>query len=117
MSQQAKSQKRVSIYLTPPVQRVIEQLPEDQSLTHRLAVMSERYELICGQTPPLSPDEHAILAQTLSGTFIDPLLIQHLDQEIADSDEGDPAAIAQFAERVTHMSYADRVAMIESLGR
>lgn len=117
MNQQTKSQKRVSIYLTPPVQRVIDRLPESQSLTQRLAVMSERYELICGQTPPLTPDEHAVLAQTLSGTFIDPLLIQHLDQEIADSDEGDPGAIAQFAERVAHMSYADRVALIESLGR
>lgn len=117
MSQQTKSQKRVSIYLTPPVQRVIEQLSESQSLTQRLAVMAERYELICGQTPPLTTDERAILAQTLSGTFIDALLIQHLDQEIADSDEGDPGAIAQLAERVAHMSYADRVAMIESIGR
>lgn len=108
--------KRPSIYVNPPIQRVRESLRENQSLSARLGEICERYELICKHPPELSDDERNILGNTLSGSVIEPLLIRHLEDELEDSDAGDPSAIRDLAARVRDMSMAERVALIENLG-
>ena len=116
MTDKTRNKRRPSIYLGPPLERVNETLREGQSLSVRLATIAERYELVCSQPPELTDDERHLLGGVLSGTFIEPLLIKHLDSELEDSDAGDPSELRDLAARVRDMSYAERVAMIESLG-
>jgi len=108
--------KRTSIYLSPPLGRVEEALRENQSLSGRMATIAERYALICSQLPYLTEQDRLLLGNTLSGSLVEPLLIKHLDAELEDSDAGDPSALRDLAARVREMSYAQRVALIESLG-
>lgn len=109
-------QKRPSIYLNPPLEKVQASLKEGESLSARLGQISERYALICRDVPELSDTEKNILGNTLSGSLVEPLLIRHLDSEIEDSDAGDESQLRDLAERVRGMSLAERVALIESLG-
>lgn len=60
--------------------------------------------------------ERHILGNTLSGSLVDPMFIEALHYELDDSDAGDPSECRDLAARVRDMSYAERVAMIESLG-
>ncbi|WP_353981676.1 hypothetical protein [Salinicola endophyticus] len=113
---ESRKAKRPSIYLSPPLQSVADAIKEGQSLSQRLATIAERYELICRQVPALTEAERDMLGNTLSGSFVEPLLIKHLDAELEDSDAGDPSALRDLAARVRDMSYAERVAMVESLG-
>lgn len=110
------AKKRTSIYLAPPLTRVEENLAEGRSLSARLATIAERYALICSQAPTLNDQERHLLGNTLSGSLVEPLLIKHLDDELEDSDAGDLSALRDLAARVRAMSYAERVALIESLG-
>lgn len=116
MTDKTRNKKRPSIYLSPPLERVYEALREGQSLSARLATIAERYQLICGQAPALTDAERDLLGNTLSGSLVEPLLIKHLDDELLDSDAGDPSALKDLAARVKDMSYAERVALIESVG-
>ncbi|MCD6006891.1 hypothetical protein [Halomonas sp. IOP_31] len=116
MSDTNRNKKRPSIYLSPPLERVADNLRDGQSLSARLAEIAERYQLACSQAPALADDERQLLGNTLSGSYIEPLLIKHLDAELEDSDAGDPSALRDLAARVRSMSYAQRVALIESLG-
>lgn len=116
MTDKARNKRRPSIYLSPPLERVNEALRDGQSLSARLATIAERYQLVCSQAPDLSDRERHLLGNTLSGSYIEPLLIKHLDAELEDSDAGDPSDLRDLAARVREMSLADRVAMIESLG-
>jgi hypothetical protein len=108
-------QKRPSIYLNPPLEKVQASLREGQSLSARLGQISERYALVCRQVPELSDNERSILGNTLSGSLVEPLLIRHLDAEIEDSDAGDESELRDLAERVRSMSLAERVALVEFL--
>lgn len=116
MTDKTRNKRRPSIYLSPALERINEGLRQGQSLSGRLATIAERYELVCSQQPDLSDNERHLLCSVLSGTFIEPMLIKHLDSEIEDSDTGDIAAQRDFAARVRDMSLSERVAMIESLG-
>lgn len=116
MTDKTRNKKRPSIYLSPPLERVVENLRDGQSLSARLAEIAERYQLACSQAPALTDDERPLLGNTLSGSFVEPLLIKHLDAELEDSDAGDPSALRDLAARVRGMSYAERVAMVEALG-
>ncbi len=116
MTDANRKKKRPSIYLNPPLQAVADQLSDSQSLSARLGTIAERYALVCKAAPSLSPQERDLLANTLSGSFVEPLLIKHLDDEIEDSDAGDASALRDLAARVREMSLAERVALVESLG-
>lgn len=85
-------------------------------VTGRLNQIWDRYALLCAQAPKLTDEECYLLGNTLSGSYIEPLLIKHLDDEIEDSDAGDASALRDLAARVREMSLAERVALIESLG-
>jgi hypothetical protein len=116
MTDKARNKKRPSIYLSPPLEAVLDNLREGQSLSQRLAEIAERYQLACSQVPALTDQERHLLGNTLSGSLVEPLMIKHLDAELEDSDAGDPSALRDLAARVRGMSYAERVALIESLG-
>ncbi|OLO05306.1 hypothetical protein [Salinicola socius] len=108
--------KRPSIYLSPPLQQVADNLRNGQSLSQRLATVAERYRLVCSNVPTLTENERVIVGSTLSGSHVEPLLIKHLDDEIEDSDAGDLTERRDLAARVRDMTLAERVALIESLG-
>ncbi|SDJ88570.1 hypothetical protein [Billgrantia gudaonensis] len=116
MTDKARNKRRPSIYLSPPLAEIADNLPPEKSLSARLATIAERYELACSQPPELTDDERQLLGSTLSGTLLEPLMIKYLDREIEDSNAGDPSELRDLAARVREMSYAERVAMIESLG-
>lgn len=116
MSDKSRNKRRPSIYLSPPLERVVDNLGERHTLSQRLATIAERYELACSQPPDLTEAERQLLSTTLSGSLLEPLLIKHLDAELEDSDAGDDSALRDLAARVREMSLAERVAMIESLG-
>jgi len=116
MTDTARNKKRPSIYLSPPLERVVDNLRRGQSLSARLAEIAERYQLVCSKPPELTDDERQLLGNTLSGSFIEPLLIKHLDAELEDSDAGDTSALRDLAAKIREMSYAERVALIESIG-
>lgn len=117
------AEKRPSIYLNPPLEKVKAALKDGQSLSQRLGQIAERYALACSQIPALSDSDRNILSNVLSGSMIEPLLIKHLDSEIEDAaganvvlDSVDQSALNDLAARVREMSYAERIALIESLG-
>lgn len=116
MADKSRNQKRPSIYMNPPLERVTAARRDGQSLSSRLADIAERYEFLRGPAPDLTEGERHILANTLSGSRVDPLLIKYLDREIEDSDAGDPAECRSLAERVSQMTMAERVAMIDDQG-
>lgn len=112
----SKQTDRPSIYMNPPLEEVRDSLPNGMSFAKRLGQICERYALICKRPPELTESERLLLANTLSGSYIEPLLIRHLDAEIEDSDAGDESELRDLAERVRGMSIAERVALVESLG-
>lgn len=116
MTDKPRNKKRPSIYLSPPLQAVAEQLRDGQTLSARLATIAERYALVCRDVPELNERERHLLGNTLSGSFIEPLLIRHLDAEIEDSDAGDESELRDLAALVRDMTFAQRVALVESLG-
>lgn len=111
-----RNKKRPSIYMNPPLQSVKGSLRGSQSLSQRLGEIVERYQLACSQMPAISDREISILGDALSGSLVEPLLVKHLADELEDSDAGDPSEIHDLAARVRDMSYAQRLALIESLG-
>lgn len=117
MTDKARNKKRPSIYLSPPLEKLADNLRKGQSLSARLAEVAERYQLICSNVPSLSDQERALLGNSLSGSLVEPLLIKHLDAEIEDSDAGDPSALRDLATKVREMSYAERVSLIESFNQ
>jgi len=116
MTDIARNKKRPSIYLNPPLEKVGQALRPGQSLSARLGEIAERYQLVCSQPPALNEQEQLILAQTLNGTLVEPLLIKYLDREIDDSDAGTEAERAALAEKIRSLTLAERVAAIERLG-
>lgn len=116
MTDKTRNKRRPSIYLSPPLERVADQLRKGHSLSARLAEIAERYALVCEEPPELTEQERHLLGNTLSGSVVEPLLIKYLEHEIQDSDAGDQAELDALAARVRAMSYAERVALVESLG-
>lgn len=116
MTDKTRNKKRPSIYLSPPLEKVADQLREGHSLSARLAEIAERYALVCEEPPELSDQERHLLGNTLSGSVVDPMLIKYLHDEIEDSDAGTPEECRELAHKVRHLSYAQRIALIEKLG-
>ena len=101
---------------SPALRQELQDKRERFGITGRLNEIWDRYALICSKPPVLTERELNMLGNTLSGSFIEPLLIKHLDAELEDSDAGDPAELHDLAARVRDMSMGERVVLIESLG-
>lgn len=49
------------------------------------------------------------------GSYVEPLLIKHLDAEVEDSDAGEAEERRALAARVRDMNYGARIALIEQM--
>jgi hypothetical protein len=87
-------------------------------VTARLNQIWDRYEyIIKTQSIKLSAGESFLLKSILSGSFIDPVLIDNLYSEITDSDEylRDDATAKSLANKIKNASYSQLLATIERL--
>ena len=111
--------KKSSVYFGPPLMALIEGLEDRDSVSGRINRAAERYLAILERHGlDLTDAERHVLGNCLSGSWVEPLLIRHLADEIADSefwDAGDPAA-RSLVEKIRAASFADLVATVEKLG-
>lgn len=101
---------------SPKLRADLEARRGTEGVTGRLNQIFDRYQLITAKVPALTEQETVLLGNTLSGSYIEPLLIKHLDDELLDSDAGTPDECQALADRIRNMTLAERVALIESLG-
>jgi hypothetical protein len=118
---------RKSIWLNPPLQRLLEKLgdasaPQDRrsgQFSRRLGDIVERYDIIMKLTPApeLTDDEEFILAEAVCGSMIDILKVKYLQESIEACSVGTPETRRGLAEKVAAWSPAERLAAIESMGQ
>lgn len=109
--------KKKTIYCGPPLMEVVRKMKEGQGISSRLNQVAERYLAILREHGvDLTDEEATILGNCLSGTFVDPLLIRHLADEVEDSDFADEEAAKSLIRKLRSASYADLVATVERLG-
>lgn len=91
-----------------------------EGVTERLNNLFDRYDhLIRSCAIPLEPEEKQVLLNVLSGSFVEPSFIEHLAQEILDSDDyagGSPAAISLY-DKCKNTTYPELLATVERLGQ
>lgn len=111
--------KRVTFSNSTPVQHVADTLPEGQSMAARMATIAERYAMLCVNPPILNEGEHAVMQAVLPavGATVRPNMIRSLDALVVESSGGTPEQRIRLAGRIRKMLLADRMALIESLGR
>ena len=109
--------KKSSIYFGPVLIEHTSGLETGDSVSGRINRTAERYVEVCKRHGiELSDDERIFLANILMGSFVDPLLIRHLPHEIRDSDKSGDINLEALAEKIENANFADRVALVESLG-
>ncbi|WLP18239.1 hypothetical protein Q8725_08395 [Klebsiella michiganensis] len=88
-------------------------------VTERLNNLFDRYDhLMRSCSIPLEPEEKHVLMNVLNGSFIEPSFIEHLAQEVIDSDDylnGVTAARSLF-EKLRAASYPQLLATVERAG-
>lgn len=109
--------KRSSVYFGPPLEALTSSLTDADSISGRINRAAERYlEIVKRHDLKLTKDEKAILRNCLSGSWVDPLFIRHLDHEVADSEHAGSKEGRALLKKLEAASYADLVAEIERLG-
>lgn len=101
---------------SPKLRADLEARRGTEGVTGRLNQIFDRYELLTAKAPALTEQETLLLGNTLMGAYLEPLLIKYLDDELMDSDAGDPEECKALALRIRDMTLAERVALIERLG-
>ncbi|EAU5748053.1 hypothetical protein GUO57_004334 [Salmonella enterica] len=90
-----------------------------EGVTERLNTLFDRYDhLVRSQSLALEPDEKQVLINVLSGSFVEPSLIEYLAQEVIDSDDylaGVEAARTLY-DKCANASYPVLLATVERLG-
>ncbi|EAT2607833.1 hypothetical protein EJN23_17610 [Salmonella enterica] len=90
-----------------------------EGVTKRLNTLFDRFDhLVLTQSLLLEPDEKQVLLNILSGSFVEPSFIEHLAQEVADSDDylsGSGAARTLY-DKCAGASYPALLATVERLG-
>ena len=109
--------EKKSVYFGEPLLEILRALPEGQTVSGRLNTVAARYLAICREHGvSLSEEERALLRRLLRKRFMDPLAIRHLAAEVEASGYADTEAGRRLVERLRSASYADLVAVVESLG-
>lgn len=117
-----KKSRGFTAYKSPAVERVLNHRT-DASTAGRISEVCDRYWHIVLSTPiPLTNDELAMVADALSGTHIDTLMVDYLHDEIADvTDDIEPhICIPEYvalAEKVAKLSTSEKYAILEKLKR
>ncbi len=104
--------KKTSIYVGDPIQWVKEDLRDRQStmtLSARLNQITQRYleVIMASQTHDFSQEDLQRIRAALHDVDITPTIIRNLESLVP---------FAQLAERITPMSFAERLALLEDLG-
>jgi hypothetical protein len=109
--------KNKSIHFGIPLQELANSLKPGQSLSGRLNTMAERYADIVKQHGiELTEAETQVLGDCCSGTWMEPLLIRHLADEVRASDHAWTEAAESLAKKLDAASFADVIATIEKNG-
>lgn len=107
--------KKTSVYFGPPL---VDLTANAASVSGRINTAAERYlEILRRHGVDLTEEETLILGSCLSGSFVEPLLIRHLADEVADSEFADQPAAKTLIKKLSGASFADLVATVERLGR
>ncbi len=111
--------KKSSVYFGPPLAALTSDLKDSDTVSGKINRTAERYlEIIKRHKTELTDDEKQVLLNCLSGAFVDPLLIRHLADEVADSGEyldGSEAAKSLHT-KLESASFVELVVIVESLG-
>lgn len=111
--------RKSSVYFGLPLESLTSDLKGSESVSGRINRTAERYlEIVKRHGIGLTDAERTILGNFLSGSWVDPLLIRHLADEVRDSEAfktRDPAALS-LAAKLDGASFADLVATVENFG-
>ena len=108
-----------TIYMNDPLYRLNEQTPGG-SFSRRLGEIVERYDIIMKltlKTPKFSKEEMHILNDVLTGAKISTGFIHSLGFEIQDSVVETPEIRENLAKKINRMTTAEKVKIIETLGK
>ena len=114
--------KKTSVYFGEPLMELTngcDATSGPNSVSGRINRTAERYLAILQRHGlDLTEQERDVLKSCLSGSWVEPLLIRHLADEVEDSErfeEQDPAALT-LVDKLRGASFADLVATVEKLG-
>lgn len=109
--------KKSSIYFGEVLAEHTTALAEFDSISGRINRTAERYVAICKQHGiDVTEAEAEHIKAALSGTFVEPLLIKYLADEIRDTSSA-VVDVGALAKKLEGASFADLVALVEQLGR
>lgn len=109
--------RKTSLYVSAPIDAVLTNRHGDESLSGRIAKVCERYADICARNAaPLTDEERMILGNCLSGSVVEPLLIRHLADEVADSEFADSDPGRALVGKLRGYSVVQLTAIVESVG-
>jgi len=109
---------KTSLYKGIPVIRLEKSKKDSESLSAAINRNIERYQHICkADMPELSMEELTIIGSCMVGTFIDPLMVEYMHQEIEDYDDlvQKPVYYPELVEKISNMSIGQRYAVLEAL--
>jgi hypothetical protein len=108
-----------SIYIAPPLTKLLKNRPQSESLPGRVDQIFERYtSVLDGEAIELTDSETHILGNCLMGSLVSPLLIRHLVDELDDSEFADQPddAFRSLREKLVVATDPQLVATVEQLG-
>lgn len=109
--------RKSSVYFGPPLEALTSSLSDEDSVSGRINRAAERYlEIVKRHDLKLTEEERLILGNCLSGSWVDPLLIRHLADEVADSEYADTKDAKVLIKKLQNANFADLVAEVERLG-
>ncbi len=113
-----KVNRKSSIWLSDPLLKLKENLPEGKKFSGRLADITERYDAIIKNTelPTLEQVEIDILSEVLLGSYLTPTKLKYLHEEILDAGTGTDEEKKNLSEKVKNWSPAEIVKFLEECG-
>lgn len=109
--------KKSSVYFAEPLLALTGNLGEGDSCSGRINRTAERYlEIVKRHDLGLTDAERLILGNCLSGSWVDPIVIRHLADEVADSEFADTKEAKALIKKLQAANFADLVAEVERLG-
>ena len=110
--------KKTSIWMTDPLIKLKNNLPEGRTFSGRISDIAERYTAIVGNTecPELSEEEVYILSEVFSGGFLTNTKIKYLHEEILDAASGTEEERRALSEKVKSWTATEKVLFLEKYG-
>lgn len=111
--------KKTSLYKAEPILRLEQSMKTSDTLSGKINKTVDRYQhIIRSDMPELTDNEINIIGNCLSGTFIDPLTVEYLDQDIGDYDDlaNENINYPELVEKIKKMTIGQRYAVLEKLG-